>query len=169
MLRYSVLIIVMLFFTACGGSDEKKAGTDTPIDNTIKFEIGSTQWSLELPEGWKTLESRNPDSVLSAEKHTQNFFIRRHEGKGGNILDYFTQTAQKDFYYFEPIEKVESTIKFKAQTRASTPLRIYHQKFFEIPETTFYLLGSCSHETAIAEDDCLSILKEWNTIKQKKK
>ena len=163
-----LLTLSIFLLTACGGEKEEAA----PVVEALgeQFAIGDTTWSVSLIEGWEKIENLpNPNTIFTFKKETQNFLIHQYAGKGGNIPQYFYDSAKETFFYFEGISIIENVLNFKAQLQAGSPLRTYYQKIVEVPGLSTYLIGSCSHESQDTGDDCLKLLELWIEVAPQKK
>ena len=156
-------LLVLLFTPFLFGCDEESS----PItDNSaMKFQIDETVFEVTLPTNWNTL-SPESEAILLAQKGNENFVITQNE-TSAETFKQILENAKKELEYFEILSSSETKWQFKAKNSIHSPLREFHQKIITIPNTDFYLLGSCSFETAISTStDCENILKNWKYSKE---
>lgn len=162
-MKYFIFPLLTILLIGCFGGGQKDESVISP--NDTKFALGETVWKVSLLEGWEKIENLpNPNTIYTAKKETQNFMIHQYPGKGGNIAEYFYNSAKDTFFYFEGLGIEGNKISFKAQSQAASPLRTYHQKIVEIPGLPTYLIGSCSHESQHTPDECQKLLDLWMEV-----
>ena len=159
--KFFFLVVTTLILVAC--SDNGDSSSSALQNFTSQFEIAATRWGLALPENWKKISPpQGSEAVFLARKKTENFVILRKGGATPNLAKEIYKSAQSDFFLFEEGNFTLEQWSFQAKLKPSSPMRRYLQKIFVIPETSFYLLGTCSYEVKLGTaDDCETILRSW--------
>ncbi len=150
-------------------------GCDSPLvldsDETTKFKIGETTFSVSLPGGWqKQVEENQNEMIFNAVKNRDSFVIiqRINQIKGEKAPAIIYKSAKNDFFYFEEksfSEKNKSWV-FHGKLKNNSNLEVYYQKIISIPNTDFFLLGSCASEN-LENNDCKSVIDEFEITKEK--
>ena len=133
---------------------------------TDSFSIGKTTWGLHLPEGWqKILSLQTDEAIFVASKGSENFVILQKKGDPKSFSDTLFKDAKQKLYIFEAGAVEPDRWEFTAKEFASDPLKHFIQKVFPIPDTKFFLVGSCSTDTAEQSlSQCKELIDSWGIL-----
>ncbi|MCF7905788.1 hypothetical protein K9L63_01195 [Candidatus Gracilibacteria bacterium] len=165
-MKMRVLLLLSAFLiTGCGGENTEVL---PKIDSAKeKFQVGPTTWELILPPYWEKLTPpENSAALYLAHRGMESFVILLQKRSSEDIATELWDSAKQDFFSFEEIHFSPHQWRFQAKTTASDPLHEFHQKIFPVPETSFFLLGSCSFPVEQERsNECETIFNSWEISK----
>ncbi|MCK5460396.1 hypothetical protein KAI58_00225 [Candidatus Gracilibacteria bacterium] len=157
------LIVLSIILTGCSYSFMQEEW------NTGKFKISNVIFEYKLPKDWTILHDElNIKNILIAQKNDENFIIQQL-GDTKTLSQTLYKEASKGFFYFHPISFSDELLVFQGKPSVNSPLREFHQKIIPIPNTEFFLYGSCSFEFMEGKtSDCKQIINSWKKSVDKK-
>ncbi len=156
-------LVLSFSLTGCFGSGEDSESLENTGTKSQSFKIGNTTWDSQIPKGWKQGALLSEDMILNYQNLDESFVIIRRQGSIPP-LESILEEAKSQFFSFETISKQVNLWQFKGKIRSQAPERLFWQRIHPIPNSNYFLLGSCSYEFIENRTSaCENIIKNWNT------
>ncbi len=157
-MRQLILFLVIIILSGCGSTLKSSSVTS----ETVSF--NGKNWQVTVPESWEKLPLQT-DVLFMARNQDENFVILKRNQKQDNLQEQILAGVEKDFFFFEILEKTNNQWSFKGQPQADLPIRIFWQRIYPVNKSNHFLLGSCSYEvTTNKKSSCEDIIKNWEII-----
>jgi len=148
-------------------------GCESPVvlnsGQESRFKIGETTFSVSLPNGWtKQTEENQNEMIFNAVNNQDSFVILQRMNQRGNTPSTVFASARSDFFYFEEksFSEKKLTFVFHGKIKNTSNLKAYYQKIIPIPNTDFFLLGSCASGN-LESNNCEKLISGFKVVKDK--
>lgn len=156
-MRKFLLIGFSVFLTGCFGS------TSISEYDTKKFKISFSTFETIIPKEWMNIDPNNKkNEIMVAQKNDQNFIILHQDKFHNDLPSMIIENLEHSFFSFKLLDQKDLEWRFQGKVSTENPTREFYQKIVPIPNSTQFLLGSCSFEPF--EDrtsDCEQISADW--------
>lgn len=158
-----IIPIIATILIGCTGEEQ----TDySPTQQTQSIKIGSQIYSIQLSNLWQKIEAdKQAGEIFAYQNNHQNLILKRYKGTPKEFQTQLFQKLKTSQFLFQPQQNTEKFTQFVTKPTASSPNRIFYQKFLPQNNQEFLLL-SCSHEADLpTTDDCNQVLKNFGAQK----
>lgn len=165
-----LLLALALVLVGCG-SDIPTTTDESSEGQWISIPAREQKWNAWLPNAWRVVPMpTSADAIFFASSGHQNLVVLVRDDWSEDVVARLAAKLDDGFLQVEETARYADEIQFSAKIRVTDPLRNFVQRAVAIPDSSRYVLLSCSGEVvAGGAPDCETIVRAFQISLDKTK